>query len=191
MGGDRTIKADTRIIAATSRDLEGLLATGQFREDLYYRLNVVPIFIPPLRDRREDIPELVDYFASRYGKETGRPVRFTEEAVAALIAYQWPGNVRELENVIERTMVMAGKDLIGEPDLKLIPIAGNHMTETTAIFPGRLPGTIHDVEVASLKEALSRTGWNQAAAARLLGITPRQIGYKIKIYRLSPDIATT
>ena len=187
VGGDRTIKVDTRIIAATSRDLEGLLAAGQFREDLYYRLNVVPIFIPPPRDRREDIPELVDYFASRFGKESGKVVRFTDEAVTALAGYSWPGNVRELENVVERTMVMTGKELIGESDLKLIPIPGTSKTGVTSHLAQRLPGTIREVETLSLKDALSRTGWNQAAAARLLGITPRQISYKIKMYRLTPD----
>jgi len=99
VGGEKTIKVDVRVIAATSRDLEKLLQAGQFREDLYFRLNVVPLFIPPLRERREDIPVLVDHFAEKFSAETGRKVRFTEDAVLALTGYSWPGNVRELENV--------------------------------------------------------------------------------------------
>ncbi len=122
VGGENTIKVDIRVIAATSRDLEKSLEKGLFREDLYYRLNVVPIFIPPLRDRREDIPELVDYFAKKYGARAERDVRFTEEAVMALTRYPWPGNVRELENVIERTVVMTDNNVIDASSLKLLPV---------------------------------------------------------------------
>jgi Nif-specific regulatory protein len=177
---------DIRVIAATSRDLETLLATGLFREDLYYRLNVVPIFIPPLRDRHEDIPELVDYFAGKFGKEAGRNVRFTQDAVIALTRYPWPGNVRELENAIERSVVMADKDVVDGPDLRLVPVQPvTHGTPVLDEAEG-LAGTVHDIELKALKDALARTGWRQAAAARLLGITPRQIGYKISKYALTP-----
>ena len=186
VGGDRTIKVDIRIIAATSRDLEGLLASGYFREDLYYRLNVVPVFIPPLRDRREDVPELVDYFASKYAKEVGRAVRFSEDAVVALTRYPWPGNVRELENVIERSVVMGDGELIDATQLKLMPPPIRHAATAAAPSSTPLPGAVREVELASLKDALTRSGWNQAAAARLLGITPRQIGYKMKKHGLTP-----
>jgi Nif-specific regulatory protein len=188
VGGDRTIKVDIRIIAATSRDLEGLLASGAFREDLYYRLNVVPVFIPPLRDRREDIPEMVDYFASKFAREAGRDVRFTADAVVALTQYPWPGNVRELENVVERSVVMGGSELIDATQLKLMPVS-TRQNDASAVPPSApLLGVVKEVELTSLKDALARSGWNQAAAARLLGITPRQIGYKIKKYGLAPPV---
>ena len=177
VGGEKTIKADVRVIAATSRDLERLLETGAFREDLYFRLNIVPIFIPPLRDRREDIPELIDYFLNKYCVETGKDVNFSEKAVLALTEYSWPGNVRELENVIERTVVMTTKGLADATDLKLVPVIRH-----TAPDSGDLLSAVERIESKSIKEALARTGWRQAAAARLLGITPRQIGYKMRKY---------
>jgi len=183
LGSERTVRVDVRVIAATSRDLERLLAAGQFREDLYYRLNVVPIFIPPLRDRREDIPALVDHFARRHSEDLGRTVRFTPAAVAALAAHDWPGNVRELENAIERTVVLSDHSVIDAGDLKLLT-AGMPAPARTA--EDGLPGTVHDIELRMLREALEATTWKQAAAARRLGITPRQIGYRIRKYGLSP-----
>jgi Nif-specific regulatory protein len=182
VGGEKTIKVDIRVIAATSRDLEGLLESGLFREDLYYRLNVVPIFIPPLRERREDIPGLVEHFLKKFCDESGKKLRFTENAIVALTRYPWPGNVRELENVIERTVVMTSKTLIDDSDLRLVTAPARN-SET--INDG-LPGAVQDIELKSLMDALMRTGWQQASAARLLGITPRQIGYKIKKYGLTP-----
>jgi len=180
VGGTKTIKTDVRIIAATSRDLEKLMVEGRFREDLYFRLNVVPIFIPPLRERREDIPELIDHFSEKLAEGGGPKVRFMEDAVLALMEYSWPGNVRELENVIERTVVMAEKDVICAHDLRLLPLSTGHQAAREA----ELPAAVEDMEAGAIRDALAKTGWRQAAAARLLGITPRQIGYKIKKYRL-------
>jgi Nif-specific regulatory protein len=182
LGGERTVRVDVRVVTATSRDLERLLAEGGFREDLYYRLNVVPVFIPPLRERREDIPALVDHFAHRLAAETGRPVRFTPEAVAALAARPWPGNIRELENAVERTLVLSTCGEIDTGDLQLLD--AGVQTETRPA--NGLPGTVHEVELRMLKEALEATGWRQAAAARRLGITPRQIGYRIRRHGLVP-----
>ena len=159
-----------------------MLAAGQFREDLYYRLNVVPIFLPPLRERREDIPALVDHFARRYAEEAGRAVRFTPAAVALLAAQEWPGNVRELENAVERTVVLSNRGVIDAADLKLLT-AGAPVVAAAA--GDGLPGTVHDIELRMLREALEATTWRQAAAARRLGITPRQIGYRIRKYGLA------
>ncbi len=186
VGGERTMKVDIRVIAATSRNLEELLDTGHFREDLYYRLNVVPIFIPPLRERQEDIPELIDYFAKKYCKAAGKDISFTQEAVVALSRYPWPGNVRELENVIERSVVMSGKEVVDAVDLKLLPKQPKAAAIQPENFSEGLLRTVHDIELKALKDALVRTGWRQAAAARLLGITPRQIGYKMNKYGLMP-----
>lgn len=185
VGGVKTIKTDVRVIAATSRDLESLLRQGGFREDLYFRLNVVPIFIPPLRERKEDIPELVDHFSAKFAAETGREVRLTEDAVLALMEYSWPGNVRELENVIERTVVMAEKEVIGAHDLRLMPLSAGPSGARDAM----LPLAVEDMEAGAIRDALTKTGWRQTAAARLLGITPRQIGYKMRKYGLIPPEA--
>jgi Nif-specific regulatory protein len=183
LGSERTVRVDVRVIAATSRDLERMLAAGGFREDLYYRLNVVPIFLPPLRERREDVPALVDHFACHYAKEAGRAVRFTPAAVALLAAQEWPGNVRELENTVERTVVLSNRGVIDAADLKMLSL-GAHVVGTAA--GDGLPGTVHDIELRMLREALESTTWRQAAAARKLGITPRQIGYRIRKYGLTP-----
>jgi Nif-specific regulatory protein len=187
IGSEHTLRVDVRVIAATSRDLERMLASAQFREDLYYRLNVVPIFLPPLRERREDVPALVDHFANRYAREAGRAVRFTPAAVALLAAQEWPGNVRELENAVERTVVLSGRSLIDAADLKLL-------TAGAPIFAAAgdgLPGTVHDLELRLLRQALEATAWRQAPAARRLGITPRQIGYRIRKYGLTPPAGKT
>jgi Nif-specific regulatory protein len=183
LGSERTVRVDVRVIAATSRDLERMLAAGAFREDLYYRLNVVPIFLPPLRERREDVPALVDHFARHYAEQAGRAVRFTPAAVALLAAQEWPGNVRELENTIERTVVLSSRGVIDCADLKMLT-AGAPVVAAAA--GNGLPGTVHDIELRMLREALEATTWRQAAAARKLGITPRQIGYRIRKYGLTP-----
>jgi Nif-specific regulatory protein len=188
LGSERTVRVDVRVIAATSRDLERMLAGGLFREDLYYRLNVVPIFLPPLRERREDVPALVDHFARHYAEEAGRSVRFTPAAVALLAAQEWPGNVRELENTIERTVVLSNRGVIDAADLKMLTAGGPVVA--TASGDG-LPGTVHDIELRMLREALEATTWRQAAAARRLGITPRQIGYRIRKYGLTPPGAAS
>jgi len=188
LGSERTVRVDVRVIAATSRDLERMLAAGLFREDLYYRLNVVPIFLPPLRERREDVPSLVDHFARHYAEEAGRTVRFTPSAVALLAAQEWPGNVRELENTVERTVVLSNRSVIDTADLKMLT-AGAPVAATAA--GDGLPGTVHDIELRMLREALEATTWRQAAAARRLGLTPRQIGYRIRKYGLTPPGAAS
>lgn len=117
VGGEKTIKVDVRLIAATSRNLEELISKGKFREDLYYRLNVVPIFLPALRERKEDIPLLIEYFLKRFNEENKKNVSISPEALRALIEYNWPGNVRELENTIERLVVMSSEESIKPPDI--------------------------------------------------------------------------
>ncbi len=184
VGGERTIKVDVRLVAATSRDLEALVSEGKFREDLYYRLNVVPIFLPPLRDRREDVPVLVDHFLKKYNEENHKSVKITPDILNLFMDYDWPGNVRELENTIERLVVMSrGKTTTAEE----LPLNfRNRSAKTRYAVQGKdaLPSAIEDIEKTTILDALKRTGWVQAKAARLLGITPRQIGYKINKYNL-------
>ncbi len=182
VGGEKTIKVDVRLIAATSRNLEELVSKGKFREDLFYRLNVVPIFMPSLRERKEDIPLLVDFFLARFNRENGKNVAISPEALRVLMKYAWPGNVRELENTIERLVVMAGRDVIRATDL---PITLKLPPPEDILQKESLKAGIEDIEKTSIREALERTGWVQAKAARLIGLTPRQIGYKIKKYGLT------
>ena len=181
VGSEKTIKVDVRLVAATSRNLEDLVGTGKFREDLYYRLNVVPIFLPPLRDRKEDMPPLLEFFLQRFNEENGKDVSLSPEALSVLIEYDWPGNVRELENAIERLVVMAHKNVIKAADL---PFTLRFPEARDVPLKGSLRSTIEETERTRILAALEKTGWVQAKAARFLGITPRQIGYKILKYDL-------
>lgn len=182
LGGEKTIRVDVRIIAATSRNLEELIKLGKFREDLYYRLNVVPIFIPPLRERIEDIPLLIEHFLNKFNKKHRKRVSISKAVFKALMDYDWPGNVRELENTIERLVVMAKDSTIGADALPLSIKGG--ICHRPLIGPMALPSTVAEIEKERIKDALEKSGWVQIRAARMLGITPRQIGYKIKKYRI-------
>ncbi|GAB4418396.1 MAG: sigma-54-dependent Fis family transcriptional regulator [Thermodesulfovibrionales bacterium] len=180
VGGERTIKVDVRLIAATSRDLDGLVKEGRFREDLYYRLNVVPIFLPPLRERKDDIPLLVESFLRQFNRENKKNISVSQEVIKIFMRYHWPGNVRELENTIERLVVMSRGNEVKESDLP-----ATMMPETKDLSEkGSLKSTIEETERLRILDALDKTGWIQARAARLLGITTRQIGYKIIKYGL-------
>lgn len=185
VGGEKTIKVDVRLIAATSRNLEELVSGGKFREDLYYRLNVVPLFLPSLRERKEDIPILAEHFLKKYNDENQKSVRITPEVLNIFLKYDWPGNVRELENTIERLVVMAASKTITPSDLPLNIMEQSIKSRCTVQINDALPSTIEDIEKTKILDALHKTGWVQAKAARLLGITPRQIGYKIKKYNIS------
>ncbi len=188
VGGEKTIRVDVRLVAATSRNLEELLREGAFREDLYYRLNVVPLYLPALRQRAEDIPLLAEYFLDKYNRENGKTVRITPEVLDVFMNYDWPGNVRELENMVERLVVMCSGKAATKADLPISIRDHSSKSGAQAGVPGALPSAIEDIEKAKLTEALTRTDWNQARAARLLGITPRQIGYRINKYRLKQPL---
>ena len=183
VGGEKTIKVDVRLIAATSRNLEELVSKGTFREDLFYRLNVVPLLMPPLRQRKEDIPLLTDFFLKRYNKENNKEITISPESVKILMDYSWPGNVRELENTIERLVVMSVGTVIKPQNLPVnlkLPSPGEVLQKES------LQAGIEDIEKSSILDALEKSGWIQAKAARMIGLTSRQIGYKIKKYRISP-----
>ncbi len=184
VGGEKTFKVDVRLIAATSRNLEELVASNRFREDLYYRLNVVPIFLPALREKREDIPSLVDYFLKKFNQDNQKAVVMTPEALNSFLHYDWPGNVRELENTIERLVVMSGGAVISHSDVPLNIREQLIKARYAVQMKDALPSAIENIEKTKIIDALKRTGWIQAKAARMLGLTPRQIGYKMKKYRL-------
>ncbi len=190
VGGHRPIEVDVRIITATNVDLEEAVRAKRFREDLYYRLHVVPIVLPPLRERKEDIPLLVGHFLGRYNAENRKSIKISSAAMDLIVEYDWPGNVRELENCVERMIVMARRDVIAPEDVPL-PI-GLHPLSTPVSPPrlesgiATLPKAVADIERERLIEALRRSGGVQTRAASLLGITPRQLGYKLRKYRIAP-----
>jgi len=190
VGGTRTQKVDVRVIAATNRDLEAELKAGVFREDLYYRLNVMPIFIPSLADRIEDVPDLARFLVAKIGKQQGRELRVTDSAVRVLMRHNWPGNVRELENCLERAAVMSEEGVI---DRDVIEMAGLNVSAVMG-SPPMAPATevrSTDLEDPDLDErerviaALEEAGWVQAKAARLLNMTPRQIAYRIQTLKIN------
>jgi DNA-binding NtrC family response regulator len=183
VGGTRTLRVDVRMIAATNRDLEAMVAHAEFRDDLYYRLNVVSIDIPPLRERREDIPALVGLFLERYASE--RPVPVTEvsrEAMDLLVKYEYPGNVRELENLVHRAVVLARDRTLTTADLpiRVARMKTDGHVEAAATFVER----VAEFERALIVEALDRAGGVQTRAARALGMSERHLRYKLRKYKL-------
>jgi transcriptional regulator with GAF, ATPase, and Fis domain len=182
LGGTRTIKVDVRLVAATNRDLASMVANGLFREDLYYRLNVVSIDMPPLRDRKDDILPLAGWFIRRFGNELKKKIEGLEtDAQKMLVRYNWPGNIRELENAIERAALLADVPLIKADDLRLGDFGGGNSRELTSAV--KIPPTgiaLEDIERQALIEALKMSNWIQKDAADLLSISPRVMNYKIK-----------
>jgi two-component system response regulator HydG len=166
VGGNETIHVDVRVIAATNRDLDAALRDGSFRQDLFFRLNVIPVQVPPLRERHEDIPLLAGYFLKKYNEEVkGRFEGFTPAALEALSAYGWPGNVRELENVIERAVVLGEESWIDRADLPLEIASG-----PAAVSAGRYEAAVRHFKRQLVLDALRRTGGNNTRAAGLLGV---------------------
>ncbi len=184
VGGTKIIKFDTRILAATNKDLTRQIAKGEFREDLFYRLNVVPLRVPPLREREGDIELLAEHFMKALSAENGRPVKkLSQGAMALLSSYRWPGNVRELRNFIERVVIMVEKDLLAENDLlALEPGLAQARDGGDAASKGALRSRLEDEEERSVREALEAAGWNVSEAARRLGIDRASLHRKIKRY---------
>ena len=185
VGGDRPIHVDVRVIAATNRDLPAMVKEGKFREDLFYRLDVVAIEMPPLRDRREDIPALAQHFLERFVEENGKPlVGFSPEALAALVGHEWPGNVRELENAIERAVVMSkgphveARDL--PPALAGSAAPGARADADAVTIPG---SSMYEIERYAILKTLESTKGSTSKAAEILGISVRSIQYKLQEYR--------
>ncbi len=183
LGGTRTVRVDVRLIAATNRDLPAMVQAGQFREDLYYRLNVVSIEMPPLRERKDDIVPLANSFIRRFSGELKKKIDGLEpEAQKLLMRYNWPGNIRELENAIERAMLLTESRAITTDDLRLgeTPTAGGGRDHASVV---KIPPTgipLEDIERHALVEALKMSNWVQKDAAELLAISPRVMNYKIK-----------
>ncbi|HNX68157.1 MAG TPA: nif-specific transcriptional activator NifA [Candidatus Omnitrophota bacterium] len=195
VGGTRTIRVDVRVIAATNRDLEKAIREKEFREDLYYRLNVVPVLLPSLRERPEDIPLLVSHFLKKASLENGKKVQYVSDAAMDyLMKYSWPGNIRELENAIERAVILCKSDTL-EAGLFPIPGEKDHpatiplkvsdvVAEGERDLSGSLSEAVEKLEKKMILEALRKTGGNQRKASQLLGVTERILGYKVKTYGL-------
>jgi two-component system NtrC family response regulator len=182
VGSSRPIKVDVRLLAATHRSLETLVREGRFRDDLYYRINVVTIQLPPLRERREDLPLLIDHFLRAFADKNGKRIRgLTREAREALLRYDYPGNVRELENLIERAVVLTRDDVVGLTDL---PLTLDPQAAGPETGPG-LVAAVEGLERRMIREALARADGIQTRAAELLGIGERVLRYKLKKYGLA------
>ncbi len=183
LGGNQNLQADVRIIAATNRDLEGLVKKGLFREDLFYRLNVIMLQAPPLRERKEDIPSLIDHYTNYFARENQKNIKgITSEAQDMLMKYDYPGNVRELVNIIERAVVIARDDVLSVEDLPFFQI---NQRQTPAHPPkqeGNLRDSVENLERDLLVEALEKAGHHQTRAAEILGLSERMLRYKLKKY---------
>ena len=182
VGGNKTVSVNIRIVAATNKDLASMAASGEFRQDLYFRLNVFPLLVPPLRDRGSDIVTLAEHFAARFAKENGKTInRITTPAINMLMGYHWPGNVRELENVMHRAVILTEDDAIHGYNLPL--------SLQTPVLSGQgrqdgLVARLEAMEYEMLVEALRLHRGNSTEAARELGLTRRTMGLRMKKYRL-------
>ena len=184
LGGTRTLKVDVRLMAATNRSLSQMVQAGLFREDLYYRLNVVSIEMPPLRERKEDIPELAQFFVRRFAGELKKRIDvISADAMKLLVRYHWPGNIRELENAIERAVLLSEGTEVTASDLRLGETVSSGAHDHDASPVVRIPPTgiaLEEIERRALIEALKMSNWVQKDAAELLSISPRVMNYKIK-----------
>ena len=182
LGAERTEQVDLRVIAATNRDLRQMVAEGKFQEDLFYRLNVIPIAIPPLRERRDDIPALIDHFAAKHAQRTGRRFdRIDDGVLASLQQYDWPGNVRELENTIERAVVLSAGPTIAA---RAVSVLGAAAPQTTGLPSLKLRQNTEWVERETIRRALESAGGVKKDAAELMGISQRALSYYLSKYRL-------
>src|SRR5437773_2547729 len=182
LGAERTEQVDLRVIAATNRDLRQMVAEGKFQEDLFYRLNVIPIAIPPLRERRDDIPALIDHFVAKHARRTGRRFdRIDDGVLASLQTYDWPGNVRELENTIERAVVLSAGPTIAA---RAVSVLGAAAPQTTGLPSLKLRQNTEWVERETIRRALESAGGVKKDAAELMGISQRALSYYLSKYRL-------
>jgi two-component system NtrC family response regulator len=182
LGAERTERVDVRVIAASNRDLRQMVAEAKFQEDLFYRLNVIPIELPPLRERREDVPALVDHFVRKHAQRTGRRIERVDEAVlAALQQYEWPGNVRELENTIERAVVLSAGPII---TMRTISVVGAAAPQTSGLPSLKLRPNIEWVERETIRRALENARGIKKDAAELMGISQRALSYYLAKYRI-------
>ena len=186
VGGSRSVKVDVRVISATNRDLEKDVTENKFRRDLYFRLHVVEIVVPPLRKHIEDVIDLTAYFLDHFNNETGKKVRgFTPAAIEQMQRYRWPGNVRELRNVVERAVVLSRADRVDVDDLALSSLAvASESGEITLPVTSYTPTTLAEIERRHILRTLNAEGWNKSRTASVLGIERSTLDRKIRRYEL-------
>jgi transcriptional regulator with PAS, ATPase and Fis domain len=189
VGGVADIHVDVRVVAATNRNLEDEVKKGRFREDLYYRLNVLPIVLPPLRTRTDDIPALVNYFVDAYNSEFRKHVRgVSDEAMRRLKTYGWPGNIRELRNAVERAMLLVDGEELTADQFPVTSSGAVRLTEGVDLPANGID--LEQLERSLVVQALERSGWNQTRAAAMLGLNRDQIRYRIEKFKLEKPAAT-
>ncbi len=189
VGGSEPVEVDVRVIAATNRDLEHDVTEGRFRRDLYFRLHVLEIVVPPLRERPQDIPEIANYFFRKFAGETSRKVRgFTPRAMEQMTRYLWPGNVREVKNVVERALVLAEGEYIDQQDLMLskLPASSDGASTATVSSNSFQACSLDEMERRHILATLQSTNWNKSQTASLLGIERSTLDRKIRRYNLTP-----
>ncbi len=192
IGDSRPIKVDVRIVAATVKDLDEAVKGGSFRDDLFYRLNVLPIKLPPLRDRKEDIPILIDHFIVKFNKSLRKTVKgVTAEALKVLVKYSWPGNVRELENIIERGLVLSETDAVGVENLPPEVYRSGESSAFSQLDEYSIKKATRILETELIRKALRKTAGNHTHASRLLEISHRTLLYKIKEYKIREEAPTS
>jgi two-component system NtrC family response regulator/two-component system response regulator HydG len=180
VGGNKRFKVDVRLVAATNKDIEKAVADGSFRQDLYYRLNVITIKMPPLRERPSDIPLLVDHFVKKFARQNDKDINeISPDAMITLMAHSWPGNVRELENAVERAVVMCNERTLGRNHFPIITDARDADSGDAPPIPG---STLAEIERYSIQKTLEAVGGNRTRAAEMLGVSLRKIQYKLKEY---------
>lgn len=186
VGGEETIKVDIRLVSATKSDLEKLVVRGKFREDLYFRLKVIPIYLPPLRERKEDLPLLIEAFIDRFNRKFGKSLSFGSDAIKYLTDYNYPGNVRELENIIERLIALSGRDVIRLTDILSILDKrgeGGKMSYENEDDISTLRDLLIKTEKTHLMKVLEMTNWNKVEAAKVLGISRKNLWEKLRILK--------
>jgi two-component system response regulator HydG len=189
VGGEMSIRIDVRVIAATNKDLFQEVKKGNFREDLYYRLNVVTLKVPPLRERREDIPLLAQHFLNTFSEKNHKQIKgITPQAMDRLLKYAWPGNVRELMNAVERAVVLSRSDYLDEEDLPLSTRENERSEDESVLLKGGVSANLplEDVEKATILRTLESSMGNKSEAARRLGITRKTLHKKLKKYGMMP-----
>ncbi|MCB9834122.1 MAG: sigma-54-dependent Fis family transcriptional regulator [Planctomycetes bacterium] len=180
VGGKETVKVDVRVICATNRDLEQMIREGSFREDLFYRLNVVPVLVPALRERREDVPALAEHFLRRFAREYGSPARaFSASTIETMKAHDWPGNVRELANMVQRQVLLANDEIIDEVQLGI----GGGVVPAGVQALDEVGQSIAEMERRLILGTLRKTGGNKTEASKILGVTARTLSNKLRLYR--------
>jgi DNA-binding NtrC family response regulator len=188
VGSEETIQVDVRVMAATNKNLSELVQQGKFREDLYYRLHIIPIYLPPLRERNEDIPLLVNHFLKKLTNELNKPLKkISDSAMDKLLSYHWPGNIRELENVIERAVVLCDRKFIDIKDLPLLSSATSEKLPPDVLdrFRLNLNDTLANIEKQLIERAMNETAGNKSQAAKLLGIQTSLLYYKLEKFGIN------